>query len=123
MTTLAGRLKEAREFAGLSQSGLARLVGVKPQSIQAIESGRAKKSRYVGAFADALGVRPEWLDSGAGPMVGRERPLTPEQRRAAEIVMRLSPEDLKAWLRFGSRAAGESAAPAPPRPLPKRAGK
>jgi transcriptional regulator with XRE-family HTH domain len=65
---LAERLVTAREAAGLSQSELARRVGIAPQSVQAIEAGETKHTRFLVKIADILGVSPAWLQGGAGPM-------------------------------------------------------
>lgn len=62
MDTLAARLRFARERAGLSQSELARRVGVTAQSIQSVESGRVKRTKAIAEIAAALSVGREWLD-------------------------------------------------------------
>lgn len=64
MTTLAERLASARKAKDLSQSDLARLIGVKPQTIQAIEAGRVDKPRNIVAIAKALGIEPGYLLTG-----------------------------------------------------------
>lgn len=68
--TYGQRLKKARELSGLSQSALAREVGVKPQAIQYLESPNqnAQDSRHTVALAQVLRVRAEWLATGKGPM-------------------------------------------------------
>lgn len=66
MNTLAKRLRYAREQVGLSQSGLARRVGIKPQAIQAIEAGQVRRPRNLVEIAAVLGVAPEWLLLGKG---------------------------------------------------------
>lgn len=58
---LKDRVKAARQKAGLSQSELARRIGVKPQAIQAIESGRVRRTKYLLAIARATDVSPEYL--------------------------------------------------------------
>lgn len=68
MKTLAQRLRYSRERAGLSQSALARAVGIKPQAVQLIEAGRVEKPRNLLALAGALGVNPTWLLTGEGAM-------------------------------------------------------
>lgn len=68
MDTLSERLNYALEATGISQSKLARRIGVKPQAIQAICSGRVRKSGYTAQMANVLGVSPEWLANGIGPM-------------------------------------------------------
>lgn len=62
MDTMAERLRSARERSGISQSELARRVGVAPQSIQAIEAGKVRHSRAMGEIAVALDVAVDWLD-------------------------------------------------------------
>lgn len=64
MTSLAKRLKTAREAKGLSQSQLARLADVKPQTIQAIEAGNTKKPQNLVAIAKAVGMDPSALLTG-----------------------------------------------------------
>lgn len=66
LDSLAIRLKSAREDRGLSQSKLARLVGITPQAIQALEAGTSAGSKHLPAIAGALGVEAIWLAAGTG---------------------------------------------------------
>jgi len=76
MDTFATRLKYARKRTGLNQSELARRVGIKPQSIQYIESGSTQKSRYaLKIAANVLGVNAEWLVYGVGSIEPTENVL------------------------------------------------
>ena len=60
--SFSGRLAEARRRAGLSQSELARRIGLKPQSVQQWEqSGTTPRSHRIDKIASALGVSREWL--------------------------------------------------------------
>jgi len=68
MQTFAKRLRAARTAAHLSQSELARRVGVRPQSIQALEAGTARGTQHILEIAREVNVRPDWLRSGMGPM-------------------------------------------------------
>lgn len=68
MKTLAQRLKYSRERANLSQSELARRVGIKPQAIQFIESGKVYKPRNILEIAQEVGVDAVWLSTGEGDM-------------------------------------------------------
>ncbi|HBD3031917.1 TPA: S24 family peptidase [Citrobacter koseri] len=79
-TTLAERLKEARLSRGLTQQGLADLVGVSQAAIQKIEGGKAHQTTKILEIAKALGANPEWLSSGRGPMrpVRHESSIPPE---------------------------------------------
>ena len=61
METISQRLKQNREEMKLSQDRLAKLAGMKQQSIQAIEAGATKRPRYLVELARALNCAPEWL--------------------------------------------------------------
>lgn len=60
--SFAGRLAEARQRAGMTQSELARRLGVSPQSVQQWEqSGTTPRAHRIKDLALALGVTREWL--------------------------------------------------------------
>ncbi len=65
-TTLAERLKSARNSAGISQQDLGKAVGVTQAAIQKLESGKAKASTKLIDIARFLQVSPEWLLYGEG---------------------------------------------------------
>lgn len=67
-TTLAERLVKARTEAGLKQNDFVDAIGVSQQTISNLEKGIQKTSTDIVAIALKCGVRPEWLDSGSGPM-------------------------------------------------------
>lgn len=60
-TLIPQRLVEARIAKGLSQSELARQIGVKPQAIQAMEAGRVKRTRYLQGLSTALDRPTGWF--------------------------------------------------------------
>lgn len=64
MNSLAERVQERRQTRGLSQSALARRIGVRPQSIQQLEQGAIAKPRYLLELARELGASPDWLLHG-----------------------------------------------------------
>lgn len=68
MNTIAERLKIAREAAKLTQPELAAKAGVSQGTIGNIESGLRKRPRDLLSIAAALGVNPEWLETGKGQM-------------------------------------------------------
>jgi len=71
MVTLAKRLKEAREMAGLSQSQVARRVGVEQSTYARYESGtRSPNPQLLSKIANVLGVSVDWL-------LGRSESPTP----------------------------------------------
>lgn len=59
--SVAQRVRIAREKSGLSQKALAEKIGVRAQTIQSIESGRIRKSRYLAEIAAVLRVSLGWL--------------------------------------------------------------
>lgn len=68
MKTFSERLTAAMSAAGLSQAQLAELVGVSQPAVQKMASGKTNGSRKMVELSHALGVRPEWLSTGNGPM-------------------------------------------------------
>lgn len=62
---LSDKISEARTAAGLTQSELARRLGIKPQSVQAWESGvSAPRARRLTQVAEVLGVSQAFLFEG-----------------------------------------------------------
>lgn len=61
MNSLGERLRYAREKLGLSQGGLAEKLGVSQQAVQNVETGRARKPRYLFEASRILGVSYDWL--------------------------------------------------------------
>lgn len=78
METYAERLTWAMERAEMSQSDLARVVGIKPQSIQYLcDSNRnAQGSKYNSRMAAALSVSATWLETGKGDRLARDGMIT-----------------------------------------------
>lgn len=68
MKTFSERLIAAMTEAGLSQGQLAEAVGISQPAIQKMTSGKTNGSRKMVELAGALGVKPEWLSTGEGPM-------------------------------------------------------
>lgn len=72
-------VRQLREEAGLSQAELAQRVNVSQQSIDALESGRVRKPKYIVELAEALNVKPQALLRSAidgVPIVAGGSPLT-----------------------------------------------
>lgn len=67
VTTIADRLKQAREELGLSQEDLARRAGVSNGTIGNVESGLRKDPRSLLEIAAAAQVMPAWLKHGKPP--------------------------------------------------------
>lgn len=62
--TIAERIKKTRIDRGMTQGQLADAVGISQSSIGNIESGVRKRPRELLSIAQALGVAPEWLETG-----------------------------------------------------------
>jgi transcriptional regulator with XRE-family HTH domain len=84
------RLVKAREQAQLTQEQLATAVGMKQQSLAALESGKSKSSRFTAQLAERCGVSPTWLASGKGPMAATSQPagsLNEKTRASVEVLL------------------------------------
>lgn len=68
-STIGERLNQALEYAGMSQTDLAKAIRVTPQAVQFICAGKTKRTRYSAAIAKALRISPDWLENGRGQMV------------------------------------------------------
>ena len=64
LTTLGGRLRRRRKDLGWTQVHLAEIVGTSQAVIQKIENGKSLRPRILEEIAEALGVRPAWLQFG-----------------------------------------------------------
>ncbi|MBE5254551.1 XRE family transcriptional regulator [Mixta mediterraneensis] len=93
--TFSERLGLAMKEAGLTQGGLAEAVGMAQPSIWKLVSGGAKGSKRSIDLARVLGVRPEWLASGDGPMRNDgQEPVRIEAVKKNEGVYRVDVLDL-----------------------------
>ncbi|WP_159336683.1 XRE family transcriptional regulator [Erwinia rhapontici] len=66
--TFSERLALAMKEGDITQGALAEAVGMAQPSVWKLVSGGAKGSKRSVDIARVLGVRPEWLSSGDGPM-------------------------------------------------------
>ena len=87
--TIGQRIKLAREAAGMKQSDLAEKADTQWQQVSRWERGQSTpRAKAVKALCMALGVDPQWLLAGEGPMYAS--PLeafarsTPDPARTAE---------------------------------------
>lgn len=94
--TVAGRLKEAREAAGLSQGQVARIMDLHRPTISEIEAGRRKvSSEEVERLSEIYGVSVEWIVKGTiGDESGDARVLI-----AARELSKMSEPDLDRLMR------------------------
>lgn len=66
METISQRLKKARRDESVS-GAISKKVGMRQQSLQAIEAGATKRPRYLFELATALHCDPKWLLYGEMP--------------------------------------------------------
>ncbi len=66
---LAERVRALRVSRGLSQAELAELVGVTPNQVHLVESGKTRKlqRQTLRAYAEQLGATPDYIRFGSGP--------------------------------------------------------
>lgn len=90
MAQLGARIRQVLAEKHLTQAQLARLVGVKQQTISYIcaTDSPASTSRYATKIAQVLGVNPSWLQSGEG---GRHDPSVRIEVEGVELVVRQVP--------------------------------
>lgn len=67
-STLGNRIKQVLDQKQMSQAELARLVGVKQQTIHYLCRSSGQTSRHSVRIAEVLGVNPAWLQSGEGDL-------------------------------------------------------
>ncbi|MGH8389509.1 MAG: LexA family protein [Pseudomonas sp.] len=70
MSTLAERIKSARNHAKLTQKALALKVGVEQPVISQLETGKNLQSAHLPKIAHVCGVNAIWLSENTGPMKG-----------------------------------------------------
>ena len=77
--TFADRLNKAIKEAGHTQASLGDAVGVSQPSIWKLSTGRSKSSRKLYEISKVLGVSPDWLLTGTGPMrADGQQPIAPD---------------------------------------------
>ena len=105
------RIRQARVQASLSQSQLARLMGVSRSACNQWESGAgpAPRRERLARLAQLLSVQYEWLATGAGlaqPSAVKESRghyapvLSPDQQELLEIYRAMTPKRRSALLDF-----------------------
>lgn len=87
MAQLGARIRQVLSEKNLTQAQLARLVGVKQQTISYIcaTDSPASTSRYATKIAQVLGVNPSWLQSGEG---GQHDPSVRIEVEGVELTVR-----------------------------------
>ena len=92
--SLSQRIAEARKAAGLTQTEVARRLGIRPQSVQAWESGvSAPRARRLTELAQVLEVPEAFFfaeGGGEGDSVRKLSPAGAKARRVAEELVTLA---------------------------------
>lgn len=96
MSTVGGRLRLAREQAGLSQGQVARILGMHRPTISEIEAGRRRvTAEELATFARTYEVSVSWLSGAEG-----DDEVDDRVRLAARELAKVKPEDLDRILRL-----------------------
>lgn len=66
MATIGERIRQEREAQGISRAALGAAVGRGYSYIAELENDGIKRGSHIPAIAKALGVTPEWLETGKG---------------------------------------------------------
>jgi len=74
MSTLQSRLRLAREAAGLSQTEVARRIGIAQPTYSDLENKPGSSSKHLVKIASVLGVSADWLAYGEGPRDAAQAP-------------------------------------------------
>ena len=100
MPTLANRIIQLRNEAGMSASDLAKSIGIKPSSLWAIENGKTKslKSATLMRIAAVLDANPEFIRTGKGDRHKLQAANTVGASEIQEIFKTLTPQKRAALL-------------------------
>ncbi|MGP2413824.1 LexA family transcriptional regulator [Pantoea ananatis] len=88
-TTFSERLSLAMKEANFTQGALATAVSMAQPSVWKLVSGGAKGSKKAVEIANVLGVRPEWLTTGIGPMRDDEPKIQKPKDEVLDDVYRV----------------------------------
>lgn len=96
MSLLEDRIRQAREYAGISKAELARRCGISAAAAIQWEDGSTKslKAESLIAICDATGVNPRWLALGKGKMAEKDS-VHLRAVSNGEYVSQVKSEDVK----------------------------
>lgn len=88
-TTLAKRVKEARESVGMTPAEFSRAIGVTKAALSLIEDGTTKTLRHKTALEiqRVTGYRDEWVNTGATPKKVSEKNVEPGPAIRAKVPL------------------------------------
>ena len=102
--TVGIRLNAARKQQGLTQAELSRISGVKQGTISAIETEVLKKSTFIVALADAMGVDPIWLNTGVERQK-QAKELTAMEQDILRLLKSLDDDELRREIAYLQKVA------------------
>lgn len=104
MSDLQIRLRQAREAAGLSQTEVARRIGIAQPTYSDLENKPGSSSKHLVAIASVLGVNAAWLAYGKGP---RDAAQNPEDAELLQLFHGLDADRQRLVLRMLRSVADE----------------
>lgn len=108
MSTLAERVKLARDRLNLSQQDVADATGMSQPSYYKIERGHTKRTTYINELAKVFKVNVDWLANGSGEMLSGASNKAKEAKRAGNEVASDSEKELARILEAGSVSTDDS---------------
>ena len=90
MDTLQKRLREARKKAGLSQSQVAKKIGISQPTYSELESGKSKSTTFLPQLAVLYNVSAIWLAEGKGTA---DAMFPAGWERVLRVIAAASPEE------------------------------
>lgn len=107
-TSMGARLRQAREYLGLSQEAVAETLGVPRASVSAMESGRRKVSSLELRDLAHLYKRPlDWFYDGSAEPIAEDETVSALFRATKNLTQ----EDKEQVLRFAEFLKGAGQAP------------
>ncbi len=108
MSTLAERVKLARDRLNLSQQDVADATGMSQPSYYKIEKGHTKRTTYINELAKVFEVNIDWLANGSGEMLAGAANESGEDKRSANEALTESKKELARILEAGTVSVDDS---------------
>ena len=108
MSTLAERVKLARDRLNLSQQDVADATGMSQPSYYKIERGHTKRTTYINELAKVFEVNVDWLANGSGEMLSGASNKTEEVKGTGKKAVTNSEMELARILEAGSVSTDDS---------------
>jgi SOS-response transcriptional repressor LexA len=100
MTNFGDRVRQRRDELGMSQEELGKAAGISQSTVAQIERGRNKGTKHILELGKALGVSPQWLQSG------RRDALAPATHISANADKPKNEQDTGVIVKSPSRRGG-----------------